>query len=356
MVQGDFLLKHHRNKKEAEMSKAITTTNGSIRDKALAAVKKADKAGTMLGLKANDITDIIRTYRSAIAQAIPRHLTVDRVIQQATTLVSRSPAIAECSVESIIGATMQASILGFQPVAALGQCYFVPFYNKKSGKKEVQFIIGYKGYIDLARRSNEIKSIYGYPVFENDTFEFELGLEPKLKHIPAIGHRGNLTHAYAVAKFINGGEAFDVVTREDVMKRKNVSQAKGSEFSPWNTWEEEMWVKTAIKTLQKWLPLSVEQQQTIATDESVIKIQSFGVDGELNPDAVEIPDPEFEEVAEEVAEEPVDDGIKSAEAELSDHKAALEKASKKQQGKADDGIPPEYEEVPVEAYEKEELF
>lgn len=312
--------------------------NGSIRDKALAAVKKSTKPGTMLGLKATDVTDIIKTYRSAIAQAIPKHLTVDRVIQQATTLISRTPEIAECTIESIIGGTMQASILGFQPVAALGQCYFVPFNNKKTKKREVQFIIGYKGYIDLARRSNGIKTIYAYTVHENDIFEFELGLDRKLRHVPATGDRGKLTHAYAVAHYTNGGDAFEICTREEVMKRRDVSQSKNSSFSPWKNWEEEMWVKTAIKKLSKWLPLTVEQQEKLATDEGVIKIDDFGQEGELNPDNVEIPDAEYE--VEDTAEEK--DEMQTAKDELAEK--ALKNATQKSKGRPDDGIPPEYEE------------
>lgn len=261
--------------------------NGEIKSRALQAIQKAGKPGTMMNLKANDVTDIIASYRSAIAQAIPRHLTADRVIQQATTLVSRTPAIAECSVESIIGATMQASILGFQPVATLGQCYFVPFNNKNTGRKEIQFIIGYKGFIDLARRSDQIKSIYAYVVHENDTFEYELGLEPKLKHVPAE-NPGQPVYAYAVAHFVNGGYAFQVASKQDILKRKKASQSGNSTYSPWAQWEEEMWMKTAVKMLAKWLPLSVEQQKQLAVDEGTIGIKSFA-DGEINPDLVEIP-------------------------------------------------------------------
>jgi recombination protein RecT len=185
---------------------------------------------------------------------------------------------------------MQASILGFQPVQALGQCYFVPFGNTKSGNKDVQFIIGYKGYVDLARRSGEIKTIYAHAVYSNDDFKYELGLEPVLHHVPAEGDRGELTHSYAVAHFTNGGYAFEVVDKYQVLKRRKASQSSKSDYSPWVKWEEEMWIKTAIRILSKWLPLSVDIAANISSDEKTIAPENFGQDGELNLDDLEATD------------------------------------------------------------------
>jgi recombination protein RecT len=274
----------------------------SINQKAKMAISKAKRPGTLAGLSTASVSDVLNAYRSAISQAIPKHLTVDRIIQQATTLITQNPEIAKCTAPSLIGATMQASILGFQPVQALGHCYFVPF------KDQVQFIIGYKGYIDLARRSGEIKSIMAYCVYSADEFTYELGLEPVLKHIPASGDRGDLTHAYAVAHFTNGGYAFEVVDKFHVMKRKAASQSKNSNYSPWQKWEAEMWVKTAIKALSKWLPLSVDIAGAIQTDEKILKPDNFD-DGELNIDEIETPDyevmdnePEPQETAEDAPE------------------------------------------------------
>lgn len=277
--------------------------NDTLRERAIQAIKSSTEKGTLAGLKPQQVTDVLKTYSQQIARVIPKHLTAERVIQQATTLITRTPAIGECSIESLLGATMQASILGFQPVSALGQCYFVPFNNKKTRKKEVQFIIGYKGYLDLARRSGDIKSIYAYPVYEKDEFDFELGMHPKLKHRPSTEEdRGKLVYAYAVAHFVNGGEAFEVVTRHDVMKRKSVSQSSESEYSPWKNWEPEMWVKTAVKKLQKWLPLSIEFQTALTSDEAVITPDDFnGIGLDLGsveyPNNDEIP-AEYEEVDE----------------------------------------------------------
>ena len=269
---------------------------------------KAKRQGTMLGLKAGDIKSVIDAYRPLIAQALPKHLTAERIVQIATTLISRTPELAECSVESLIGSVMQASILGFEMIPALGQVYLIPFNNKKTGKREIQFIIGYRGLVSLARRSNQIKTIYTQAVYENDIFDYEFGLEPKLIHKPASGERGNFIYAYAVAKFVNGSYAFDVMSKTDIDKIKATSKAGDSKYSPWNSgYYDEMAKKTVLRRLSKLLPVSIEIQKEFATDEQVLKLDNFK-DGEADLNTVEQIDFEVEpeeELPIDEKEEPV---------------------------------------------------
>jgi len=246
-------------------------------DKAKEALALAKVKGTMAGLTAQNISSILEAYSGQIAKAIPKHLTVERVIQNATTMISRNPQLAECTASSLIGAVMQASILGFPPVQELGLCWFVPFRNKKNGQTEVQFQIGYKGYIAMAFRSGQVKDIYAIPVYEKDEFEYNLGINRDIKHKPYSGqNRGPLVYVYAVAHFVNGGYALEVLDRFEVMKIKKASQGSDSKFSPWNTWEDRMWCKTAIKRLKTWLPLSIDIVNQMEADDSVIIADEHG--------------------------------------------------------------------------------
>ncbi len=244
---------------------------------------------TMRGLKSNDIRGILELYKGQIAQAIPKHLTPERIIQTATTLIARTPELASCSSESLLGAVLQCSILGFEPITALGQCYFVPFRNKKTGQTEVNFLIGYRGLIDLAMRSGRVKTIYSEVVFENDFFEYELGLNPKLVHVPAESARGKMKGVYAVMKLTNGGESFVYLSKTDIEQIKKLSQAGGSKFSPWNSDSElviaEMWKKSAIRRLLKYSPVSIEVRE-IHTDEAIIKPEAFNR-GEVDLNKIE---------------------------------------------------------------------
>lgn len=248
--------------------------------------------GTMKNFNSEDFTALLKYYEPQIAQALPKHLTAERIIQQMVAMASRNPELKECTVTSFIGAMMQASILGFQPAPELGQCYFVPFENKKNKKKEVQLIIGYRGYIDLSYRTRELKNIYAYEVCQNDVFEYELGLEPKLKHIPATGDRGAITHFYAVAHFVNGGYAFGVQTVNDVLKHKKYSASGNSPYSPWNHSDHWIWMgkKTMVREIARWIPLSIDVRSALTTDGAVIDLKNFKSGGEVEIESLEHPD------------------------------------------------------------------
>ena len=151
------------------------------------------------------------------------------------------------------GAVMQAVQLGLEP-GLLGHCYILPY------KREATFIIGYKGMIDLARRSGHIQSIYAHAVHENDEFEYELGLHPKLEHKPSHGDRGAFIGAYAVAHFKDGGYQMEFMPKSEIEKRRKRSASANSSYSPWSSDYEEMAKKTVVRYMFKYLPISIEVQ------------------------------------------------------------------------------------------------
>lgn len=217
--------------------------------------------------KPKTIDDYIKQMAPAMAEAMPKHLDVDRLIRLTMTTIRTTPQLREASPASLLGAVMQAAQLGLEP-GLLGQCYLLPFKNNKKGITEVQFIIGYKGMIDLARRSGHIQSIYAHAVYENDEFEYELGLESKLKHKPTMdAEKGKFIGAYAVAHFKDGGYQFEFMSKADIEKRKGRSKAAGSNYSPWATDYEEMAKKTVVRHMWKYLPISVEMQHQVTADE-----------------------------------------------------------------------------------------
>ncbi|MFC5587582.1 recombination protein RecT [Sporosarcina soli] len=217
--------------------------------------------------KPKTIEDYLKQMAPAMSQALPKHMDIDRLTRIAMTTIRTTPGLREAEVGSLLGAVMQAAQLGLEP-GLMGHCYLLPFRNNKKNITEVQFIIGYKGMIDLARRSGHIQSIYSHAVYEKDEFEFELGLEPKLVHKPTMDtEKGAFIGAYAVAHFKDGGYQFEFMSKADIEKRKSRSKAAGSKFSPWNTDYEEMAKKTVVRHMWKYLPISVEVQQQVAHDE-----------------------------------------------------------------------------------------
>lgn len=209
-----------------------------------------------------------------MAEVLPKHMDMDRMSRIALTTIRTNPTLLECTVPSLMGAVMQAVQLGLEP-GLLGHCYLLPF-NKNAGTKEnpqwvkeVQFIIGYKGMIDLARRSGHIQSIYAHAVYENDEFEYELGLHPKLTHKPSFGDRGKFIGAYAVAHFKDGGYQMEFMPESEIEKRRGRSKSK--DFGPWKSDYEEMAKKTVVRSMFKYLPISIEVQTQAQHDEVVRK-------------------------------------------------------------------------------------
>jgi recombination protein RecT len=216
--------------------------------------------------------------KAQMALALPKHVTADRLARIALTEVRKVPKLAQCDQTSFLGAIMQCCALGLEPGGALGHCYLIPFENKRQNRTEVQFIVGYRGMIDLARRSGQILSIEARAVYAQDHFEVELGLDSKIFHRPDwnASNRGALTFVYAVAKLKDGGVQFVVMSRAEIEAIRDKSQGysvakryarDGVINSPWATNFEEMAKKTVVRRLFKYLPVSIEIQRAVGMDE-----------------------------------------------------------------------------------------
>lgn len=199
-----------------------------------------------------------------MAEVLPKHMDMNRMSRIALTTIRTNPKLLECAVPSLMGAVMQAVQLGLEP-GLLGHCYILPY------KREATFIIGYKGMIDLARRSGHIQSMYAHAVHENDEFEYELGLHPKLEHRPSHGGRGAFIGAYAVAHFKDGGYQMEFMPKSEIEKRRKRSASAHSSYSPWSSDYEEMAKKTVVRYMFKYLPISIEVQTQAQQDEVVRK-------------------------------------------------------------------------------------
>ena len=208
----------------------------------------------------------IKAMEGEIAKALPSVITPERFTRMVLSAISTNPKLGECTPQSFLGAMMTAAQLGVEPNTALGQAYIIPYRNK--GVLEASFQLGYKGLIDLAYRSGDVSIIQAQTVYENDTFDYELGLDPKLKHIPAVKDRGNATHYYAIFKTKDGGYGFEVMSMADVLDHaKRYSKSYGS--GPWQTNFDEMAKKTVLKRCLKYAPLKSEFVRGVAQDETV---------------------------------------------------------------------------------------
>lgn len=268
---------------------------------------------TIAGLLSDD------AVKAQMALALPKHMTADRLARIALTEVRKNPNLGDADQASFLGAIMQCAQLGLEPGGALGHCYLLPFENRRKGIVEVQFIVGYRGMIDLARRSGQIVSIESRAVYKADKFSVQLGLESNLTHTPAWDQadRGPLEFVYSVAKLKDGGVQFEVMHVSEIVKIRNESQGYktaikyGKTDSPWISAFEEMAKKTVVRRLFKYLPVSIELARAVGLDEQVdanlsqdnVMVDMGFVDmetGEINEQAQAITDnasPNFDLVA-----------------------------------------------------------
>lgn len=240
----------------------------------------------------------IKSMEGEIKKALPSVITPERFTRMVLSAISVNPKLASCTPQSFLGAMMSAAQLGLEPNTPLGQAYILPYSNK--GVLEAQFQLGYKGLIDLAYRSGEVEVVQSHVVYENDTFECEYGLDPKLTHKPADGDRGNPIKVYAVFKTKSGGYGFEVMSMDDVRRHaEKYSKAYSSSFSPWKTNFEEMAKKTVLKKVLKYAPLKSDFVKAVVQDGS---IKSEISDDMYNVHDESVFEAEYTEVNEETGE------------------------------------------------------
>lgn len=258
------------------------------------------QGGQMSAAKAEKKTmqAYIKAMAPAIQKALPSVITPERFTRMVLSALSATPKLAECSPQSFLAAMMTAAQLGVEPNTALGQAYLLPYRNH--GQMECQFQLGYKGLIDLAYRSGEVSVIQAHTVYENDVFEYELGMDPKLRHVPAKADRGEAVAYYAMFKTKDGGYGFEVMSVDDVQRHaQRYSKSYGSGSSPWRSNFDEMAKKTVLKRALKYAPLKSDFVRGVAQDETI--------KAELSDEMYAVPDETvYEAEGEEIGSTAVD--------------------------------------------------
>ena len=190
-----------------------------------------------------------------LALALPRHLNAERFARVAITEVRRNPDLLACDAASFMGALVQAAQLGLDIGSGLGHAYLIPFQNNKTGKKDVQLIIGYRGLIELVRRSGLVRRLSAHVVYAGDTFDYSFGTDEFIRHVPC-GETAfaKITHAYAIAEFKDGARQMEVMQRREI----DAIRDRGRRNKVWDSDYSEMARKTLIRRICKFLPISPE--------------------------------------------------------------------------------------------------
>ena len=254
--------------------------------------------GNLVSKKDMELRALIKNNMEMFKMALPKTITVERMMRIAMTAVTMNPKLAICSQSSFFGSLLTAAQLGLEVNTPLGQAYLIP-YDSKSGVK-CQFQIGYQGILDLAYRTGKYKRVKAVVVHTGDDFRYTQGINPILEHSPQ--GTGEPTHVYALYELLNGGYDFEVWTWERVINHGK-TYSKSFNNGPWKTNPEEMAKKTVLKSVLKYAPKAVELADAITVDEGVINKKFIVEDGnneiinDINFDNDEIEMSEIKETA-----------------------------------------------------------
>lgn len=245
---------------------------------------------------------------------IPEHMNAERMLRIAAMAAYYNPTLGKVAPMSILGALFKLGHLGLEPNTPLQHAFLVPFKGRqKDGDRwvdvyNVEVIIGYRGYMHLARNGGMVGAVNGEVIYSADEFDYQQGSKPFLHHKqrlvelgadgapqPALS-RGVPIGAYAVAQ-LQGCEAQFVVLNmpriyqarahssgyQTALAAFNEAAAlaggpdkikklpKGWLKCPWVAHPDPMAAKTAIRAISNLLPLSPKMMAAVQLDQAKLR-------------------------------------------------------------------------------------
>lgn len=219
------------------------------------------------GARLTSVGEVMKATAHQMMAALPKHVTPDRMMRVALNAIRKNPKLLDCSAASLFGAITEAATYGWEIGGILGHAYLVPYAD------ECVLIPGYKGLVDLCRRSGHISTISLEVVHAGDEFHYSLGDDPHIKHQPNDRDPKRdskpITHVYAVVRLRDGGVQRSVWSKEKIDAHKEqYSQAwrraeKGKKDSFWHTAWPAAAKKTVIRDMiqRGLLPMSPEYRE-----------------------------------------------------------------------------------------------
>jgi recombination protein RecT len=249
----------------------------------------------------NEMRKFLDARKGVLKTMIPNvGMSEEDFIRTVMHAIVKTPKLLDCTRESMWLALSQAAQLGLKPGTATGDCHLQPNKNKKTDRQgnasyetEATLIIGYRGYIALAKRSGQIGAIQAQIIYEHDVYDLEYTrMEKPLIHKPVIDRDpGRMIAAYCIwtEKDAPGEPKVEVMRRDQIDKIRQKA-LRGQTFGPWVDNYDEMARKTVIRRAQKRWMLSEDDLVTRA-EEVVRATEGEVTDLPTSPDDPFVGDP-----------------------------------------------------------------
>ena len=271
---------------------------------------------------------IIQTpaYQKSLQNSLSNPKEIQKFTAAITSVVSTNPDIEECDASTILSAALCGHALGLAPSPQLGQYYIVPFNDRKNDRKVATFVLGYRGYIQLAERSGYYKTLNVLEVKDGELVSWNpLTEEIKFNPIEDADARevAETIGYYAFFKYINGFEKAIYWTKGKMnshalkySKGYASDIRKGTNYTFWSTDFDGMAKKTLLRQLiGKWGYMSTEMQQAYVADTHVLNddgtpdysgdyVEAGGYDEAASQNIVENAPPQYQHEANNYGEPP----------------------------------------------------
>ena len=254
---------------------------------------KAAATGQVAKSPVARFAEFMDRLKPQMALALPKHMNADRMTRLALTAFSTTPALQQCTPQSIAASVMTAAQLGLEPGIG-GQCYLVPYFDRRKGENICQLIPGWKGLVDLVARSGRA-TVWTGAVRAGDEFEYQLGDAPFCRHRPGDSDDGQpFTHVYAIGRVRDASMAvIEVWSRAKVQKHlKQFNKVGDRHYALASENNLEMYArKVALLQVLKYMPASIELANAITVTNAAedgkgvviegdfVHVQDSGTDG-----------------------------------------------------------------------------
>ncbi len=228
---------------------------------------------------AKTLSTFLDKYKGQIANALPKHISPDRMVRLTMTAFSQNKALQDCDLHSIFGSVVVAAQLGLE-IGVGGQGYLVPYKGKAT------FVPGWQGLVDLVSRAGRA-TVWTGAVYRGDDFDWALGDRPFIKHRPGDGGDGwrDISHVYAVGR-VNGSEypVIEVWTMDRVVRHLNKFNKVGARHYALEKDGQNMEMyarKVVLLQVLKYMPKSIEVQRAVDVATAVDANKGFTIDSEM---------------------------------------------------------------------------
>lgn len=237
---------------------------------------------------------LVKTYQDSFISVLPSHITKpESWIRLAQAALKKGKVLNNGQTELEVAAANNPPIF----LAALLDCarqglepgtdeYYLTA-RKVKGVYQILGITGYQGYIELMYRAGAVDSVVAEVVHANDSFQFRPGRDDIPVHEIDwdAPDRGPLRLTYAFARMKGGATSKVVVlNRGAISKIRAKSPSSDSQYSPWNTDEPSMWLKSSVRQLRKWVPTSAEYRRELLRAERETAVEELPAASEVGPD------------------------------------------------------------------------